>query len=62
MPYLLVLLNALIKLDAIDSTNVYLRKLILEKNPTAPTVVMSQYQKKGKVNVDKFGQVKLGKT
>ena len=37
-----------IKLDAIDSTNDYLRKLILEKNPTAPTVVMSQYQKKGK--------------
>ena len=37
-----------IKLDAIDSTNVYLRKLIMEKNPTAPTVVMSQYQKKGK--------------
>ena len=38
----------IIKLDAIDSTNDYLRKLILEKNPTAPTVVMSQYQKKGK--------------
>ena len=38
----------LIKLDAIDSTNDYLRKLILEKKPTTPTVVMSQYQKKGK--------------
>ena len=37
-----------IKLDAIDSTNDYLRKLILEKKPTTPTVVMSQYQKKGK--------------
>ena len=37
-----------IKLDAIDSTNDYLRKLILGKNPTAPTVVVSQYQKKGK--------------
>ena len=38
----------IIKLDAIDSTNDYLRKLILEKKPTTPTVVMSQYQKKGK--------------
>ena len=38
----------MIKLDAIDSTNDYLRKLILEKKPTTPTVVMSQYQKKGK--------------
>ncbi|MEC8238941.1 MAG: biotin--[acetyl-CoA-carboxylase] ligase [Bacteroidota bacterium] len=38
----------LIKLDAIDSTNDCLRKLILEKKPTKPTVVMSQYQKKGK--------------
>ena len=38
----------LIKRDAIDSTNDYLRKLILEKKPTTPTVVMSQYQKKGK--------------
>jgi len=38
----------LIKLDAIDSTNDYLRKLILEKKPTTPTVVVSQYQKKGK--------------
>ena len=37
-----------IKLDAIDSTNDYLRKLILEKKPTTPTVVVSQYQKKGK--------------
>lgn len=37
-----------IKLDAIDSTNDYLRKLILEKKPTTPTVVMSQFQKKGK--------------
>ena len=38
----------IIKLDAIDSTNDYLRKLILEKKPTTPTVVVSQYQKKGK--------------
>ena len=38
----------IIKLDAIDSTNDYLRKLILEKNLKVPTVVMSQYQKKGK--------------
>ena len=38
----------IIKLDAIDSTNDYLRKLILEKKPTTPTVIMSQYQKKGK--------------
>lgn len=38
----------IIKLDAIDSTNDYLRKLILKKKPTTPTVVMSQYQKKGK--------------
>ena len=38
----------IIKLDAIDSTNDYLRKLILEKKPTTPTIVMSQYQKKGK--------------
>lgn len=38
----------MIKLDAIDSTNDYLRKLILKKKPTTPTVVMSQYQKKGK--------------
>ena len=38
----------IIKFDAIDSTNDYLRKLILEKKPTTPTVVMSQYQKKGK--------------
>ncbi|MFL2595316.1 MAG: biotin--[acetyl-CoA-carboxylase] ligase [Flavobacteriaceae bacterium] len=38
----------IIKLDAIDSTNDSLRKLILEKKPTTPTVVVSQYQKKGK--------------
>ena len=38
----------IIKLDAIDSTNDYLRKLILKKKPITPTVVMSQYQKKGK--------------
>jgi BirA family transcriptional regulator, biotin operon repressor / biotin---[acetyl-CoA-carboxylase] ligase len=38
----------IIKLDATDSTNDYLRKMLLNNKLTTPTVVWSLFQKKGK--------------
>ena len=38
----------IIKLDATDSTNDYLRQMILDTALTTPTVVWSMFQKKGK--------------
>ena len=38
----------IIKLDATDSTNDYLRQMILDTTLTTPTVVWSMFQKKGK--------------
>ena len=38
----------IIKLDATDSTNDYLRQMILDTTLTTPTVVWSLFQKKGK--------------
>jgi BirA family biotin operon repressor/biotin-[acetyl-CoA-carboxylase] ligase len=38
----------IIKLDAIDSTNDYLRRLIRENKPEKPTVVSSHFQHKGR--------------
>ena len=38
----------IIKLDATDSTNDYLRQMILDNTLTTPTVVWSLFQKKGK--------------
>ena len=38
----------IIKLDATDSTNDYLRQILMENKLTTPTVVWSLFQKKGK--------------
>ena len=51
----------LIKLDAIDSTNDYLRRLIRENKPEKPTVVSSQYQQKGKGQRGKSWSSQAGK-